>query len=44
MQEDSIAIFEQLNKTYKNQFMKIFDSDFDIIAGDNPREFLKHVL
>lgn len=26
------------------QFKKLFGTDFDIIAGSNPREFLKHVL
>jgi predicted TIM-barrel fold metal-dependent hydrolase len=26
------------------QFMNIFGRDFDIIAGANPREFLKHVI
>jgi predicted TIM-barrel fold metal-dependent hydrolase len=26
------------------QFMNIFGSDFDIIAGANPQEFLKHVI
>jgi len=39
-----LLLFENDFDQNVKQFMEIFGPDFDVIAGDNPREFLKHVL
>lgn len=39
-----LLLFENDFANNVAQFKSIFGSDFDIIAGDNPREFLKHVI
>ncbi len=38
-----LLIFENDFNENVRQFMEIFADDFDVIAGTNPREFLKHV-
>ncbi|MCY1718880.1 amidohydrolase family protein [Prolixibacteraceae bacterium Z1-6] len=39
-----LLLFENDFTDNVTQFKKIFGSDFDVIARDNPKEFLKHVL
>jgi predicted TIM-barrel fold metal-dependent hydrolase len=39
-----LLLFENNFEENVRQFREIFASDFDIIAGSNPREFLKNVL
>jgi predicted TIM-barrel fold metal-dependent hydrolase len=39
-----LLLFENNFEDNVAQFMQLFGSDFEIIAGSNPREFLKHVL
>jgi predicted TIM-barrel fold metal-dependent hydrolase len=39
-----LLLFEDDFDHNVEQFMNIFGSDFDIIAGRNPKKFLKHVL
>jgi len=39
-----LLLFENNFEENVRQFREIFASDFDIIAGSNPKEFLKNVL
>ena len=39
-----LLLFENNFDENVREFRNIFGADFDVIAGSNPREFLKHVL